>query len=365
MLREVARVLRPGGRFVHVGVHPCFVGAFADWGQHPRVVVDARYADRSRSFDSWNASGVRVRVGAWHLPLADLVNATVAAASGCSGSPRQAQEESPTCWASSPSERGDDSRPPRAHVEEPRSAQIRGSCCLSTERGSNFAEVARILRGGAERSAAAGQRRGHGEKHLVATCVAVLRTGPCSLGCRPLTESASGGDMHTLRTLPRRLLAGSGALLITTALATTGIPVPAGAATGADTVGYVRLAHLSPDTPAVDVYLAAPDSTKPRVFPGVGYGVVSDYLELAPGPVRGGDARGRRPRQRPPGAHHRGRGDQRRRVHGGRCRPTRGPGAAGAQRRPQRPHRTAAPRCGSYRLRCGPRCSTWPPPTAR
>ncbi|NYH42446.1 hypothetical protein HNR22_002173 [Micromonospora jinlongensis] len=64
---------------VHGGVHPCFVGAFAAWGRHPSVVVDARYADRSRSFDSWNTSGVRVRVGAWHLPLADLVNATVAA----------------------------------------------------------------------------------------------------------------------------------------------------------------------------------------------------------------------------------------------------------------------------------------------
>ncbi|MEU1360628.1 methyltransferase domain-containing protein [Micromonospora zamorensis] len=79
MLREVVRVLRPGGRFVYVGVHPCFVGAFADWGRYPSVVVDARYADRSRSFDSWNTSGVRVRVGAWHLPLAGLVNATVAA----------------------------------------------------------------------------------------------------------------------------------------------------------------------------------------------------------------------------------------------------------------------------------------------
>src|SRR5688500_16699856 len=30
VLREAARVLRPGGRFVHLGVHPCFIGAFAD-----------------------------------------------------------------------------------------------------------------------------------------------------------------------------------------------------------------------------------------------------------------------------------------------------------------------------------------------
>ncbi|HEY1628008.1 MAG TPA: class I SAM-dependent methyltransferase [Streptosporangiaceae bacterium] len=32
-LREAARVLKPGGSFVHVGVHPCFVGAFADRGE--------------------------------------------------------------------------------------------------------------------------------------------------------------------------------------------------------------------------------------------------------------------------------------------------------------------------------------------
>ncbi|MFJ5599541.1 DUF4397 domain-containing protein [Micromonospora parva] len=89
--------------------------------------------------------------------------------------------------------------------------------------------------------------------------------------------------MHMPRTLPRRLLAGTGVLLLGTALAAAGVGVPAVAATGADTVGYVRLAHLSPDTPAVDVYLAAPGTAKPRVFPGVGYGVVSDYLELAPG----------------------------------------------------------------------------------
>jgi SAM-dependent methyltransferase len=78
-VREIARVLRPGGRFAHVGVHPCFVGAFADRGYSDRIVIDARYADRSRSFDSWTPHGVRVRVGAWHLPIADLLNAVTAA----------------------------------------------------------------------------------------------------------------------------------------------------------------------------------------------------------------------------------------------------------------------------------------------
>jgi len=78
-LHEIARVLRPGGRLLHVGVHPCFTGAFADWSARPKVVVDERYADRSRSFDAWNPAGVRARVGAWHVPLADLLNAVSAA----------------------------------------------------------------------------------------------------------------------------------------------------------------------------------------------------------------------------------------------------------------------------------------------
>jgi SAM-dependent methyltransferase len=78
-LRELARVLRPGGRFVHIGVHPCFVGAFADWSDRSRVVIDERYADRSHTFDAWCPTGVRARVGAWHVPLSDLLNATTAA----------------------------------------------------------------------------------------------------------------------------------------------------------------------------------------------------------------------------------------------------------------------------------------------
>jgi len=55
---------------------------------------------------------------------------------------------------------------------------------------------------------------------------------------------------------------------------------PAGAA---DQVGYVRLAHLSPDTPDVDVYLSTVGGGSPQVFEGVGYGVVSKYLAVPPG----------------------------------------------------------------------------------
>lgn len=76
---EIARVLAPGGRFVHLGVHPCFVGAFADHAEPGRLVVGAGYADRSRKGGGWNPAGVRARVGAWHLPLADLLNAALTA----------------------------------------------------------------------------------------------------------------------------------------------------------------------------------------------------------------------------------------------------------------------------------------------
>ncbi|MCW3841731.1 methyltransferase domain-containing protein [Micromonospora yasonensis] len=76
---EAARVLAPGGRLVHIGVHPCYVGAFADRSDPGRIVVDGGYAERDRSFRSWNSTGVRARVGAWHLPLAGLLNAVTAA----------------------------------------------------------------------------------------------------------------------------------------------------------------------------------------------------------------------------------------------------------------------------------------------
>ena len=79
VLAEIARTLRPGGSFVHIGVHLCFVGAFANRADHPRVLVDARYTDRSHTFDAWCPTGVRARVGAWHLPLAALLNALPAA----------------------------------------------------------------------------------------------------------------------------------------------------------------------------------------------------------------------------------------------------------------------------------------------
>ncbi len=71
------------------------------------------------------------------------------------------------------------------------------------------------------------------------------------------------------------------AMLVLTAGA--GAAVTAGPAAAAG-VGYVRLAHLSPDTPPVDVYLSAVAAgAAAKKFPAVGYGVVSAYLPLDAG----------------------------------------------------------------------------------
>jgi hypothetical protein len=82
----------------------------------------------------------------------------------------------------------------------------------------------------------------------------------------------------------RRAAALAGAALLGVGLTTAAATPAAGASAASASVGYVRLAHLSPDTPAVDVYLAGPGSpNKPQVFPAVGYGALSDYLPLPAG----------------------------------------------------------------------------------
>jgi SAM-dependent methyltransferase len=75
VLREVARVLRPGGVFVHVGVHPCFCGGFADRSDPDAVVIRPGYGDGHWTTASWTDQGVRDKVGASHWPLPDLLNA--------------------------------------------------------------------------------------------------------------------------------------------------------------------------------------------------------------------------------------------------------------------------------------------------
>jgi SAM-dependent methyltransferase len=82
LVHESARVLRPGGRFVHVGVHPCFVGPHSLPGDEEGTrTVGAGYRERGykASSPAFHPSGIRIKVGAVHVPLDDLLNAVAAA----------------------------------------------------------------------------------------------------------------------------------------------------------------------------------------------------------------------------------------------------------------------------------------------
>ena len=78
VLAEAFRVLAPGGVFVHIGVHPCFCGGFADRTNPDAVVVKRGYLDGAWTTDSWTDQGVRDKVGAVHYPLAELRNTVTA-----------------------------------------------------------------------------------------------------------------------------------------------------------------------------------------------------------------------------------------------------------------------------------------------
>jgi SAM-dependent methyltransferase len=77
-LREIVRVLRPASPFVHLGVHPCFVGPHSQFVGgvglpilHPGYRTTGRYDEAP----GISPTGLRARVGAAHLPLADLLQA--------------------------------------------------------------------------------------------------------------------------------------------------------------------------------------------------------------------------------------------------------------------------------------------------
>ena len=73
---EVARVLRRGGRFATVAVHPCFAGPTASWTQDGGVVVAPGYLSTERRFVG---RGVRLRVGVRHVPLGEVITKLAAA----------------------------------------------------------------------------------------------------------------------------------------------------------------------------------------------------------------------------------------------------------------------------------------------
>ena len=77
VLAEISRVLAPGGVFVHIGVHPCFCGGFADRSDPQAIVITPGYLDGSWTTDSWTDQGLRDKVGATHVPLAGLLGLVI------------------------------------------------------------------------------------------------------------------------------------------------------------------------------------------------------------------------------------------------------------------------------------------------
>jgi len=74
------------------------------------------------------------------------------------------------------------------------------------------------------------------------------------------------------------------AALATMGLTVTQVAVATPFASASTQVGWIRLAHLSPNTPAVDVYLYSFGNPKAQlVIPHVAYGTVSPFLQVAAG----------------------------------------------------------------------------------
>jgi SAM-dependent methyltransferase len=77
-LRELARVLRPGGVFVYLGVHPCFIGPHSRFlrGEGvPELFPGYWDTDRYTQAPGISPTGLRAKVGAVHLPLSMLIHA--------------------------------------------------------------------------------------------------------------------------------------------------------------------------------------------------------------------------------------------------------------------------------------------------
>ena len=78
-VREARRVLPAGGPFVYVGVHPCFVGPhslFVEGRGVPQLHAGwYRQSARYEEAPGISPTGLRARVGAIHLPLAEFLQA--------------------------------------------------------------------------------------------------------------------------------------------------------------------------------------------------------------------------------------------------------------------------------------------------
>jgi SAM-dependent methyltransferase len=79
VFREVHRLLRPGGTFAYVGVHPCFASPSVEFAAEGPALLHAGYRETGWQHVSRDPDkpGIRARVGINHLPLAGLLNAVI------------------------------------------------------------------------------------------------------------------------------------------------------------------------------------------------------------------------------------------------------------------------------------------------
>ncbi|XMO24099.1 methyltransferase domain-containing protein [Leptospira sp. 'Mane'] len=77
--KEIYRVLAPGGRYVDIGVHPCFYGGYSETREDGVVLQKPGYKKTHYLSPDSLKGTVRSKVGAWHRPLADVLNLFIGA----------------------------------------------------------------------------------------------------------------------------------------------------------------------------------------------------------------------------------------------------------------------------------------------
>lgn len=97
VFREVERALRPGGRFIYIGTHPCFIGHFVELRDERTKIVHPGYRDAGWHHESpyFGQQGVRHRVGYRHVPIAELIGALIVSGLRLTGIEEPAEDHPP------------------------------------------------------------------------------------------------------------------------------------------------------------------------------------------------------------------------------------------------------------------------------